>query len=109
MEYCRDYRDTQRAATQKEGPKEKQLVEKLRRVYNAKPWQVNLHVITLGVTGTIYTDLLGMLEAMQVDKREAQRCAKNEAARARRQLCPAYHAHQMEPGAHGGQIGQADE
>jgi hypothetical protein len=72
IKYCRD---TQREARQAEGAEQHALlVEKLRQAYSAE--RVRLHVITLGVTGTIYTDLLETLEAMQVDKREAQRCAK---------------------------------
>jgi ribonuclease HI len=73
IKYCRD---TDRAVRQADGTAQHELlVRKLKEKYHL-PWQVSLHVITLGVTGTIYTDMLEMLKEMQVDTREAQRCAK---------------------------------
>ena len=71
VKYCRD---TDRAGRQAAGEAQHDaLASALRRAY---PGKVHMHVITLGVTGTIYTDLLEMLGTMQVAKREALRCAK---------------------------------
>ena len=71
IKYCRD---TDRAARQQAGAAQHEvLARRLRQKY---PGRVHVHVITLGVAGTIYNDMIEMLVAMQVAKREAQRCAK---------------------------------
>jgi hypothetical protein len=70
IKYCRD---TDRTSKQQEGAAQHEvLARKLREKY---PGKVRLHVITLGVTGTIYTDMIEMLTDMKVAKREALRCA----------------------------------
>jgi catechol-2,3-dioxygenase len=48
------------------------LASRLRQTY---PGRVHVHVITLGVAGTIYIDMIEALTTMQVGKREALRCA----------------------------------
>jgi hypothetical protein len=70
IKYCQDTkrRDQHHAALEQHA----ELIRRLRKAYGH---QVHLHVITLGVTGTIYTDLFEALEAMQVSKLEAKRCA----------------------------------
>ena len=71
IKYCRD---TDRASKQEQGAAQHDaLSRKLRLRY---PGRVHVHVITLGVAGTIYTDTVQMLTDMQVAKREALRCAK---------------------------------
>ena len=73
IKYCRD---TDRAGQTTAGMEQHALlVEKLKKAYPV-PAVVELHVITLGVTGTIYNDMLVMLGEMKVDKQEALRCAK---------------------------------
>jgi ribonuclease HI len=71
IKYCRDTdRERQRAA----GAEQHQhLIKQLKLAF--PEGKVHMHVITLGVTGTIYKDMLEMLETMQVPKREATRCA----------------------------------
>jgi hypothetical protein len=70
IKYCRDTdRSSQRQAALEQ---HEVLIRRLRLAYGH---QVYLHVITLGVAGTIYSDLLEALETMQVSKLEAKRCA----------------------------------
>ena len=70
IKYCRD---TDRAAKQQAGASQHEvLASRLRQTY---PGRVHVHVITLGVAGTIYSDMIEALTTMQVGKREALRCA----------------------------------
>ncbi len=48
------------------------LLRRLRQKYSGS---VQLHIITLGATSTVYTDFIETMQAMQVPKQEAQRCA----------------------------------
>jgi ribonuclease HI len=70
IKYCQDTK--RRGQHQAALEQHAELIRRLRKAYGH---QVHLHVITLGVTGTIYTDLFEALEAMQVSKLEAKRCA----------------------------------
>jgi ribonuclease HI len=70
LKYCRDTdREGQRSAAISQ---HELLTRRLREKY---PGRVHMHAITLGVTGTIYTDFLEAMVTMQVPKREAKRCA----------------------------------
>jgi hypothetical protein len=74
VKYCRDTdKSTQqalRATQQHEALKEALLVQ----VWY-KPEQVHMHVITLGATGTIYTDTHSTLRQLGIDSKTAsQRC-----------------------------------
>jgi ribonuclease HI len=70
VKYCRDT-DRRRQHEAAESQHET-LLRRLRRTYSGN---IQLHIITLGVAGTVYTDFIETMEAMQVPRQEAQRCA----------------------------------
>jgi hypothetical protein len=73
IKYCRD---TDRDPQTTKATTQHQKLQSMLIASGYKPANIKLHIITLGVTGTIYKDLLPTLELLGVQPEQANACTR---------------------------------